>query len=102
VQTDNIQGLRGRIPVRLLTSLVDNTDLLSVFRNTYFDPFYGLRGTSTNSLIRGLMYPVDLFKNNVELTNISDMFSDTNIPIGVDINSDLFINNTKLRNISRV
>ncbi len=102
VQTDNIQGLRGRIPVRLFTSLVDNTDLLSVFRNTYFDPFYGLRGTSTNSLIRGLMYPIDLFKNNIELTNISDMFADTNIPIGVDINSDLFINNTKLRNISRV
>jgi hypothetical protein len=48
------------------------------------------------------MYPIDLFKNNVELINISDMFSDTNIPIGVDINSDLFINNTKLRNISRV
>jgi len=73
-----------------------------VFRNTYFDPFYGLRGTSTNSLIRGLMYPIDLFKNNIELVNISDMFADTNIPIGVDINSDLFINNTKLRNISRV
>jgi hypothetical protein len=75
---------------------------LAVFRNTYFDPFYGLRGTNTNNLIRGLMYPVDLFKNNTELINISDMFSDTTIPIGVDINSDLFINNTKLRNISRV
>ena len=36
------------------------------------------------------MYPPDLFKFNTELTDIPNMFYNTVIPVGVDINSDLF------------
>ena len=100
VLTNNVQGLSGRIPAKLLNTLTENTALLSVFENTHFDPFYGLRGTDANNLIRGLMYPTDLFKYNTELLDISNMFARTRIPVGVDINSDLFINNKKLKNIS--
>lgn len=100
--TNNIQGLRGRIPVRLFKSLVDNTEFNSVFSNTKFDAFYGLRGTNANNLTRGIAYPPDLLQNNVELTDIPNLFSNTVIPIGVDINSDLFKNNIKLKNISSV
>jgi hypothetical protein len=76
--------------------------LNAVFENTYFDPFYGLRGTNANSLTRGLMYPPDLFKKNTELNIITNMFAGTTIHVGVDINSDLFVNNSKLRNVSGV
>jgi hypothetical protein len=98
--TNNIQGLRGRIPVKLFQSLVDNTDFNLVFNNSKFDAFYGLRGTTTTNLIRGLMYPPDLLNYNTELINIPGLFSNTTIPIGVDINSDLFKRNLKLKNIS--
>lgn len=98
--TNNIQGLRGRIPVKLFQSLVDNPEFIGVFKDSKFDPFYGLRGTNTNNLIRGLMYPPDLLKYNVELTSVLNLFENTNIPVGVDINSDLFKRNLKLRNIS--
>ena len=102
VLTNNIQGLSGRIPSKIFNSLSENPELNSVFENTYFDPFYGLIGTDANNLTRGLMYPPDLFKKNTELTAITNMFAGTIIHIGVDINSDLFVNNSKLRNISGV
>ena len=59
-----------------------------------------MRGQNALTLERGLMYPPTLFKNNIELTSVSSMFANTKIPVGVDINEDLFINNSKLRNIS--
>lgn len=42
------------------------------------------------------MYPPDLFKFNIELTDIPNMFYNTAIPVGVDVNADLF---SKLSNL---
>ena len=100
ILTENVQGLLGRIPVKLFDSLTENTEFNAVFEDTNFDPFYGLRGIDANNLTRGLMYPPDLFKRNIELLNITNMFANTTIPVGVDINSDLFMSNLKLRNVS--
>lgn len=68
--------------------------------NTNFGVFQGLIGTDANQLVRGIMYPIDLFKFNTLLEDIPNMFSGTYIPVGVDINSDLFAYNGRLRNIS--
>lgn len=46
------------------------------------------------------MYPPDLFKYNVALTNINGMFSLTTIPVGIDVNTNLFNNLGELRNVS--
>lgn len=100
VTTSNRQGLQGRIPVKLFQSLVDNTEFRAVFKDTQFYPFYGLRGTNTSSLTRGLMYPPDLLQYNTELLNVSELFVNTIIPVGVDVNADLFKRNLKLRNVS--
>ena len=48
------------------------------------------------------MYPPDLFKFNIELTDISNMFYNTAIPVGVDVNPDLFSKLSNLRNVSSV
>jgi len=92
--------LLGRIPVKLFDSLTENTEFNAVFEDTNFDPFYGLVGTSANNLVRGLMYPPGLFEKNIELLSIPNVFANTIIPVGIDINSDLFVNNKKLKNIS--
>ena len=95
--TDTIEGLRGRIPMRLLEELTSTTIIDGLFKSTNFDSFVGLKGSD---FTRGIAYPPDLLKYNVELTNFTSGFYDTTIPVGVDINSDLFSNNSKLRNIS--
>ena len=97
-----IEGLVGRIPVRLFENLADTKILNSVFKDTNFGVFQGLIGTNTNLLVRGLAYPIDLFRHNVSLESIVNMFSGTNIPVGVDINSDIFAYNGALRNVSGV
>ena len=97
-----VEGLKGRIPVRLFKSLTTSTKFDSVFKNTFFDAFTGLQGTNTNSLTRGIMYPPDLFKYNVALTDIPSLFYGTTIPVGVDVNTDLFYKNTLLRNVSNL
>ena len=38
VLTGNVQGLLGRIPVKLFDSLTENTEFNAVFENTNFDP----------------------------------------------------------------
>ena len=95
-----LDGLVGRIPVRLFENLVDTKKLNGVFMNTNFGVFQGLIGTDANQLVRGIMYPIDLFKFNTSLEDIPNMFNGTYIPVGVDINSDLFAYNGRLRNIS--
>ena len=95
-QKDVLEGLTGRIPVRLFESLKNTKVLKNVFDSTNFGVFQSLIGTDGNNLTRGLAYPVDLFKFNLELEEIPNMFA--NIPTGVDINADLFSNNSKLTN----
>ena len=103
VNTTNIlNGLFGRIPSKLLNSLTGSTTFNGIFKNTHFDAFVGLRGTSSLSLIRGIAYPEDLFTYNTALVNISDMFYNTIIPVGVDINSNLFSKLSELRTVSNV
>lgn len=97
ITTDTLEGIRGRIPMRLLEELTSTTIIDGLFRSTNFDSFVGLKGSD---FTRGIAYPPDLLKYNVELTNFTNSFYDTTIPVGVDINSDLFSNNSKLRNIS--
>ena len=97
--TTNVEGLSGRIPVRLFRHLSDSTKFDSVFKNTKFDAFYGLRKEGTE-LIRGLMYPPDLFDYNTSLTDLISAFYNTKIPVGVDINSDLFAWLGLLKNIT--
>ena len=97
-----IEGLRGRIPVKLFQSLVTSSKFDGVFKNTYFDAFIGLQGMNTNNLIRGIMYPPDLLKYNSALTDIPNLFSGTTIPVGVDINTDLFFKLPSLKVINNL
>lgn len=97
VKTDKIEGMVGRIPTKLFQSLISNPKFDSVFQNTYFDAYVGLQG---ETFTRGLMYPTDLFTYNVALTDIPSLFAETIIPVGVDINADLFNTNVQLKNIS--
>lgn len=96
-ETDKWDGMVGRIPCKLFESLVDNTRLIGVFRNTRFCAFVNLQG---QSFTRGIKYPPDLFKYNKSLEEITDMFAQTIIEVGVDVNSNLFTNNTNLKIIS--
>lgn len=96
-EIDEWDGMVGRIPCKLFESLVDNTRLVGVFRNTRFCAFVNLQG---QSFTRGIKYPPDLFKYNKALEEVSNMFAQTVIEVGVDVNSDLFANNTNLRIIS--
>ena len=92
-------GMIGRIPCRLFESLKDNTKLLGVFKDTRFCAFVNLQG---DTFTRGIKYPPDLFKYNTSLEDITNMFSNTIIEVGVDINSNLFANNPNLKIISGV
>jgi hypothetical protein len=55
---------------------------------------------SNASRYRGIKYPPDLLKNNVNLLEIPRLFSGTYLEVGVDINADLLSTNTQLTNIS--
>ena len=97
IKTNNIEGLRGRIPCKLFESLTNSLKFENVFKDTFFDAFVGLQ---SNTIIPGMMYPPDLFKYNSALEEIPYMFAKTFIPVGVKVNSNLFANNPNLRNIT--
>ena len=99
--TTEIDGMVGRIPCKLFEALKTSTDLVGVFRDTNFCAFVNLQGDN-GVFTRGIKYPPDLFKYNTALTNISYMFYNTIIEVGVDINTDLFKNNSALYNVSAV
>lgn len=99
VATNNLEGMVGRIPVKLFESLVDTVKLEGVFANTNFDAFVGLNGST---FVRGIAYPPDLLKYNIALTDIPELFKNTIVPVGVDVNSNLFENNPALRIIASV
>ena len=99
--TKTIEGLTGRIPVKLFQALTTSTKFDSVFKNARLDAFYGLR-EKNSTLVRGLMYPPDLFDYNISLTDLISIFYNTKIPVGVDVNSDLFVKLTSLRNVSNM
>ena len=99
IETSIVEGLVGRIPVKLFESLKTSPKFDGVFRNTNFEAFVGLK---SDTFERGIMYPPDLFKFNIELTDISNMFYNTAIPVGVDVNPDLFSKLSNLRNVSSV
>ena len=93
------EGLKGRIPVRLFEALTETTKMTDVFRNTRFDAFVGLQGTT---FTRGIMYPPDLFTYSIALTEISGLFMGTIIPVGVDINTGLLAALVELKNVSNL
>lgn len=99
VTTQNYDGLVGRIPCRIFEALVENTELKAVWKDVNFCAFINLNG---NTFERGVKYPYDLFKYNINLENISNMFMNTYIEVGVDINPNLFESNVNLKNISGV
>ena len=99
VQTENVEGLRGRMPVKIFDSLVDNTTLSRVFENTRFEAFVGLQGAT---FTRGIVYPPGLLKYNTALTDVSGLFKGTSIPVGTDIATDLFSSCVNLRTVSEV
>ena len=96
-ETNEWDGMVGRIPCKLFESLKNNTKLSGVFRGTRFCAFVNLQG---ETFTRGIKYPPDLFKYNTSLEDVSNMFSGTSIEVGVDVNSDLFSNNPNLKIIS--
>lgn len=95
--TNNWDGMVGRIPCKLFESLTENTQLLGVFRTTRFCAFVNLQG---DTFTRGIKYPPDLFKYNKMLEDVTSMFAQTYVEVGVDVNSDLFANNSNLRIVS--
>lgn len=98
-RTGKWDGMIGRIPCKLFESLVDTPKMLGVFRTTRFCAFVNLQG---DTFTRGIKYPPDLFKYNAKLEDITGMFSQTVLEVGVDVNSDLFANNPNLKVISEV
>lgn len=97
--TNNWDGMVGRIPCKLFESLTENTQLLRVFRTTRFCAFVNLQG---DTFTRGIKYPPDLFKYNKMLEDVTSMFAQTYVEVGVDVNSDLFANNPNLRIVSNL
>lgn len=97
-KTSKIEGLKGRIPTKLLKVFSEKEDLEGLFTDTNFEAFVGFNGGSV--MKRGIMYPPDLFKYNLKVLNLSSCFKNTEISVGVDINDDLFKNNVLLKNIS--
>lgn len=97
--TEEYDGMVGRIPCKLFEALKDNTSLTSVFKGIKFCAFVNLQG---QTFTRGIKYPPDLFKYNTKLEDISNIFAQTSIEVGVDINSDLFANNANLKSVSGV
>jgi hypothetical protein len=97
VTKDEVEGLTGRLPMRLFESLTSATSLAGVLQSVQYEPFVGLNPSTET---RGIMYPPDLFKHNTSLTDVSSCLAGRDIVYGCDINADLFENNTKLSSIS--
>lgn len=105
VQGESLDGLVGRLPCKLFSNNIANTEFNAVFKNLGFCAFvnfdsYAFNTGSSANTCRGIKYPPDLLKNNVNLTAIPELFRGTFIETGVDINSDLLQNNTQLIDIS--
>lgn len=99
VSTTNRDGLIGRLPCKIFEALKTTPALKKVFADLYFCAFVNLQGTT---FTRGIKYPIDLFKYNLRLEDITGIFFNTQIEVGVDVNSDLFANNTNLRIVSDI
>ena len=103
--TEEIDGLIGRLPCRLFKDNINNTKFEHVFDGLNFCAFVNFnsylfnRGTNVSSC-RGIKYPPDLLKYNTNLLSISGMFKNTFIETGVDINADLLYTNIALTDIS--
>lgn len=99
-------GLVGRLPCKLFEELTDSTKFVSVFAGLNFCAFVNFNSYKFNTprypaaQCRGIKYPPDLLKHNVNLLSIEGLFQNTYIEVGVDINSDLLINNTQLTDVS--
>ena len=94
-----IEGLKGRIPMRLFEDLKTSTKFDGVFQDTRFDAFVGL---NSNTLVRGIMFPPDLLEYNIALLEIPDLFNNIKIPVGVDVNSNIFFSLGNVNNVSQV
>jgi len=90
----------------LFSANIENTIFNNTFKDLRYCAFINFNSYKLNTLglpaneCRGIKFPPDLLKNNVNLTSISGLFQGMVIETGVDINSDLLVNNTKLVDIS--
>lgn len=106
MQEGETDGLTGRLPCKLFEALTESEEFNNVFYGLNFCAFINFNSYKFNterqpvSQCRGIKYPPDLFKNNLSLTKLISVFSNTRIETGVDINSDLLANNTNLISIS--
>lgn len=106
IQEGNKGGLRGRLPYKLLSNNIDNTEFYETFRDLDFCAFVNFNSYKFNSLggtkqeCRGIKFPPDLLRHNINLTSINSLFWGINVETGVDINSDLLENNVNLISVS--
>lgn len=82
-------GLTGKIPVNIFegSRIIDSSTLTYVFANTMFEPE---NQYVPNSYQRAELYP-PIFRHTPNLSNLTGMFANTNIPATHKINSDLFV-----------
>ena len=108
VKSSSKNGLVGRLPCKLFSNNVLNTEFKETFKDLDFCAFINFNSYKLNtlhldsSLCRGIKFPPDLLVNNVNLTSIEGLFYNIEIEVGVDINSNLLENNIKLTNISNL
>lgn len=102
VVQSSYDGLLGRIPAKLFDSLTQNTKFIGVFKNTHFSPYINMDVNSGTTIqyVLGWKYPFGMLDNNVNLTDITEMFANTEIEVGVQIDTNLFEKCTKLQVIS--
>lgn len=99
-------GLKGRIPCKLFYDNIQNTIFKNVFKDLEFSAFINFDSYKFNTLhvpysqCRGIKFPPDLLKNNVNLNEVEGLFNGITIEVGVDINSDLLSTNVNLTNVS--
>lgn len=88
-ETELKGGLTGKIPQNIFegTRIKNSTSLTYVFTNTMFEPY---EDYTINSYERANLYPA-LFRHTPNLSNITGMFANTDIPATHKINDDLFV-----------
>lgn len=102
-----IDGVKGRIPMKLFKNLPDITELGGVFSSLEFCPFVGFKNylyynnseSALNS--RGIKLPPDLFRYSPNIETLNGTFSGITVERGIDLNLNLSTL-TNLRNITQM
>ena len=103
-----VDGLVGRLPCKLFSNNIDNTEFKYVFKELKFCAFINFNSYKLNTLnhsaseCRGIKLPPDLLSNNINLTSVEGLFQEIDVEVGVDINSNLLTNNVNITNASNL